>query len=68
MDLSEIEKRCIELTLKPLGEIVAEIGMDKPLSAYSRAEVLMLIEVVVANFQLFVIHNTPAADDTGIPF
>jgi hypothetical protein len=36
--------------LKPLGEYAAEIGMDRPLSSYSREEVLCLIEVAVTAY------------------
>ncbi|QQR69215.1 MAG: hypothetical protein IPI58_00580 [Alphaproteobacteria bacterium] len=64
MDPTDIEKRCMERVLKPLGEVVAEIGMDKPLSHYTRAQILTLIEVVVGNYQTYMAENK----DTGIPF
>ena len=51
IDPTDIEKRCMERVLKPLGEVVAEIGMDKPLSHYTRAQILTLIEVVVGNYK-----------------
>ncbi len=50
IDLTKNEKDAIESALKPLGEYVAEIGMDRPLSAYSREEVLCLIEVAVTAY------------------
>ena len=68
IDATDIEKRCMERTLQPLGEVVAESGMDKPLSTYTRAEVLTLIEVVVGNYQTFLALSQPRADDTEIPF
>ncbi len=68
MDFTDIEKQCIKRTLKPLGEIVSEIGMDKPLSAYTRDQVLTLIEVVVGNYQTFFALSQPRHEDTGIPF
>lgn len=68
IDLTDIEKQCMERTLQPLGEIVAEIGVQKPLAEYTRAEVLTLIEVVVGNYQMFLIQNQPRQEDTGIPF
>ena len=40
IDLTKAEKDSIESALKPVGEYVAEIGMDRPLSNYSREEVL----------------------------
>ena len=51
IDLTRKEKDSIESALKPLGEYVAEIGMDRPLSSYSREEVLCLIEVAVTAYQ-----------------
>lgn len=68
IDLTDIEKQCMERTLQPLGEVVAEIEMQKPLAQYTRAEVLTLIEVVVGNYQMFLIQSQPRQEDTGIPF
>jgi len=53
IDLTKMEKEAIEATLKPLGEYVGEIGMDRPVSSYSREEVLCLIEVAVTSYQDF---------------
>jgi hypothetical protein len=50
IDLTKNEKEAIESALKPVGEYVAEIGMDRPLSAYSREEVLCLIEVALGAY------------------
>lgn len=68
IDATDIERQCMERTLQPLGEVVAEIGMQKPLSAYSRAEVLTLIEVVVGNYLTFLAQSQPQSEDTEIPF
>lgn len=68
IDATDIEKQCMERTLQPLGEIVAEIGMHKPLAAYTRAEVLTLIEVVVGNYLDCLAQSRPRNEDTGIPF
>ncbi len=51
IDLTKNEKEAIEFALKPLGEYVAEIGMNRPLANYSREEVLCLIEVAVTAYQ-----------------
>ena len=51
IDLTKAEKDSIESALKPVGEYVAEIGMNRPLSNYSREEVLCLIEVAVTAYQ-----------------
>lgn len=50
IDLTLTEKAAIESALKPLGEYVAEVGMDKPLSHYKREEVLCLIEVCLSAY------------------
>ena len=50
IDLTKNEKEAIESALKPVGEYVAEIGMDRPLSSYSREEVLRLIEVALSAY------------------
>ena len=51
IDLTKMEKDAIESALKPLGEYVTEIGAHRPLSAYSREEVLCLIEIAVTAYQ-----------------
>ena len=68
IDATDIERRCMERTLQPLGEVVAEIGMQKTLSAYSRDEVLTLIEVVVGNYLTFLAQAQPQPEDMEIPF
>ncbi len=50
IDLTKNEKEAIETALKPVGEYVVEIGMDRPLSSYSREEVLCLIEVALSAY------------------
>ena len=50
IDLTKLEKEAIESALKPVGEYVAEIGMNKPLAEYSREEVLCLIEVTLSAY------------------
>ncbi len=44
--------------LKPLGEYVASIGMDRPLSSYSKQEVLTLIEIVVTAYHAHFQNST----------
>ncbi len=51
IDMTDFERESIHACLVPLGECVAEIGMDKPLSAYGKEQVLTLIEVVVTAYQ-----------------
>ena len=46
-----LETQAFEAALLPLGEVVAEIGIHKPLSAYTRKEILTLIQVSVYAYQ-----------------
>jgi hypothetical protein len=50
IDPTHNEKTAMEAVLPHLGEYVAAIGMDRPLSAYSRAEVLQLVDVVLTAY------------------
>ena len=51
VDPTDLEKAAMTAALGPLGEYVAEIGMDRPLAAYGKEEVMILIEVVVTAYQ-----------------
>ncbi len=42
-ELNRVELEAIEASLPELGVVVAEIGMDKPVSEYQREDVLRLI-------------------------
>lgn len=59
IDKTLLEQQALAAALHPLGEAVTEIGMDKPLSAYTREEVLTLIEVIVDAWQKHLIDNPP---------
>jgi len=59
IDKIPLEQQALASALQPLGEVVAEIGMDKPLSAYTREEVLILIETVVDAYQKHLLDNPP---------
>jgi endogenous inhibitor of DNA gyrase (YacG/DUF329 family) len=50
IDPTHNEKAAMEAVLPHLGEYVAAIGMDRPLSAYSRKEVLQLVDVVLTTY------------------
>ncbi|MBF0190248.1 MAG: hypothetical protein HQL99_03740 [Magnetococcales bacterium] len=62
-DATDLEKAAMASVLTPLGEYVANIGMQRPLAAYTRQEVLTLIEVVITAYQNYFSKNN---DD--IPF
>ena len=41
------ERAAMAAALHPLGEFVAQVGLDRPLAAYTREQILTLVEVVV---------------------
>lgn len=47
IDPSQAELDAMHMCLKPLGEAASEIGMDRPLSAYTESEAMHLINAVV---------------------
>ena len=51
IDPTDLEKSGMEAALVPLGEYVAEIGMQRPFAELTKQEVLTLIEVVVTAYQ-----------------
>ncbi len=71
IDPTPNEQTALQSVLQPLGDYVASIGMDKPLSHYQRHEVLQLIDVVVTSYQNklqeLTIDDAPFLDD-DIPF
>ena len=59
IDKTPLEQQALAAALRPLGEAATEIGMDKPLSADTREEVLILIETVVDAYQKHLLDNSP---------
>ena len=51
IDPTNNEKQAMAAVLKPLGDFVAAIGLDKPLSLYQKHEVMQLIELVITQYQ-----------------
>lgn len=51
VDPTDMEKAAMQSALKPLGEIVALMGLQRPPADWSREDALRLIEVVVDAFQ-----------------
>mgnify|MGYP001310882095 CR=1 FL=1 len=51
VDLTEHEKTALRAAVKPLAEVMEEIGWQTPLVALSEAQVLTLIEVTIDGFQ-----------------
>lgn len=50
IDPTDFEKACMKKALRPLGEIVAEIGPNKAFADLSRDQVMTIIEVVVTAY------------------
>ena len=67
VDLTEQEKAAIAAALKPVAEIMAEIGWPMRLNELSEPQVLTLIEAAVGGFQ-DAMHATARNDTREIPF
>ena len=67
VDLTGQEKAAIRAAMKPVAEIMEEIGWQTRLSDLSEAQVLTLIEVAVGGFQN-AMHATADAADAEVPF
>ena len=66
IDPTPLERAALQACLKPMGELMAEIGFDVPPARYSREQALQLIEVIVTAFQERIVAT--AADNVEIPF
>ena len=51
IDASETEKAAMASALRPLGDYVVAVGVERPLAAYRRDEILTLIELVIDAYQ-----------------
>lgn len=51
IDPSDMEIEAMQSCLKPLGDYVASVGMDRPLANYRKEDVLGLIEVILTAYQ-----------------
>lgn len=58
IDPTPDEQAAMNSALKPLGEYVTSIGMERPLSSYSKQEVLTMIDVVVTAYLAHFQNNT----------
>ena len=67
VDLTEQEMAAIRAAMKPVAEIMEEIGWQARLSDLSEAQVLTLIEVAVGGFQ-DAMHAMAAYADAEVPF
>jgi len=67
VDLTEQEKAAIRAAMKPVAEIMEEIGWQARLCDLTEAQVLTLIEVAVGGFQ-DAMHAMAADADEEVPF
>lgn len=68
VDLTEQEQAAIRAALKPLAEIMDEIGWDTRLVDLTEPQVLTLIEVAIGGFQDAMHAAARDATGAGIPF
>jgi hypothetical protein len=67
VDLTEQEKTAIRAAMKPVAEIMEEIGWQTRLIDLTEAQVLTLIEVAIGGFQVSMLA-TAKGEDTEVPF
>ena len=67
VDLTEQEKAAIRAAMKPVAEIMEEIGWEVRLADLSEAQVVTLIEVAVGGFQ-DAMHAMAADAEADVPF
>ncbi|NJO54616.1 MAG: hypothetical protein HC829_07040 [Bacteroidales bacterium] len=67
VDLTEQEKAAIRSAIKPVAEILEEIGWDTRLVDLSETQVLTLIEVAVGGFQ-DAMRALATIDSIEVPF
>lgn len=67
VDLTEQEKSAIAAAMKPVAEIMAEIGWSVRLNELTEQQVLTLIECAVGGFQ-DAMHVTARKDTSEVPY
>ena len=72
VDLTEQEKAAIRASMKPIAEIMEEIGWETRLAELSEAQVRTLIEVAVGGFQdamrAIAQASAETREDSEVPF
>ena len=67
VDLTDLERAAIRAAMKPVAEIMAEIGWLTRLCDLSEAQVLILIEVAIGGFQ-DAMHQAAGRTKEEVPF
>ena len=47
IDATETERAAMAAALRPLGDYVAQLGLQRPLADYTRDDILTLVEIVI---------------------
>lgn len=68
VDLTEQEQAAIRAAMRPVAEIMEEIGWDTRLIDLTEPQVLTLIEVAVGGFQDAMRATARNIDSSEIPF
>ena len=68
VDLTEQELAAIRAAMRPVAEIMEEIGWDTRLTDLTEPQVLTLIEVAVGGFQDAMRATARNIDSSEIPF
>jgi Family of unknown function (DUF6511) len=64
IDATVTERAAMAAALHPLGEFVAQVGLERPLAEYTREQILTLVEVVVDAFQAHLIEAQARQDES----
>jgi hypothetical protein len=67
VNLTDLERAAIRATVKPVAEIMAEIGWTKRLNELTEEQVLTLIEVAIGGFQ-DAMHQAAQPAEPEVPF
>jgi hypothetical protein len=67
VDLTDQERAAIAAAMKPVAEIMEEIGWNTRLIDLTKPQVLTLIEVAISSFQ-DAMHATAKIQESEIPF
>ncbi|WP_150288487.1 DUF6511 domain-containing protein [Rhabdaerophilum calidifontis] len=67
VDLTEQERAAMRAALRPIAELMEEIGWTTPLASLSETQVLTLIEAAIGGFQEAMAASARQAS-TEIPF
>ena len=68
INLTAFEEQAMKETLQPLGDYVAEVGMEKSLADYTLKEIQTLVELVITTYQTVMQNEETYTQDKELPF